>query len=230
MPFPLAAALPAIGTVIGAGIGAWGQSEANEANAEQARLNREFQERMRNTEFQARVKDLQAAGLNPALAYEKGGASSPSGSMPAPMQNAFANMSSSATQALQLVNETMRTNADVENTRMQTIATQIQAAMMNMQLPYVGPKAQGESAKAQSDAQIAAIMEEFNRKGLANLLKKLMGEADLAANNSALAATQKRLLDLQMNKADLFNKSWGVGNYIFDWLSRMGSTAVDRAR
>lgn len=56
------------------------EAEKNrEFQAEQARLNRKWQEKMSNTAYQRAVADLQKAGINPILAYSSG-ASTPSGS------------------------------------------------------------------------------------------------------------------------------------------------------
>lgn len=75
---PVSAAIGAAGIKTVGGL--LGNQLSNRASAKQAKLNREFQERMSNTAYQRAADDLEAAGLNRILALGSP-ASTPGGAM-----------------------------------------------------------------------------------------------------------------------------------------------------
>lgn len=101
-------------SALGGFLGYKAQQDTNRQNLRIMREGNRFSERMRNTQWQAGVADMRAAGLNPALAYSKGGASSPtSGS--ATMQNPV----SSALQGLRARKELQLLDAQVKSAEAQ---------------------------------------------------------------------------------------------------------------
>lgn len=179
------AAIGAIGSLIG---GARQQAGAEEANRQQIALAREqmaFQERMSNTAYQRSMQDMRAAGLNPILAYQKGGASTPGGSMPT-IQNEQAGWGNAIGQAATSAQGAFRTAADykvameeVEKKKEETSFTKSNTEL-NKTL----------DAKAKQDTMTSASQMLLNNNAAAN-------QHESAVN----AAVQNQILRHQVNSA-----------------------------
>lgn len=117
--------------------------DTSEFNAEQAALNRSWQEKMSNTAYQRSMTDMRKAGLNPILAYQQGGASSGPGSsaqgVAAQMHNpgeAFArnNAISDAVEAYKKSKEAKLQDALITKTLEETAVTEINKKLLRNSL------------------------------------------------------------------------------------------------
>ena len=133
-------ALVAGGLAAGAGfLGNWSANSANrdinrknnKFNAEQAQLNRDWQERMSNTAYQRARKDMEAAGFNPILAAGGSPASSPSGSSAS--AQASNPQTSNTRDTVSSAKDSMMMQAQLDLVRQQAEATRQQGNMYGQQ-------------------------------------------------------------------------------------------------
>jgi hypothetical protein len=156
--------------VAAAGLSLVGGAMGNRAQRREAERNRRFQERMRNTQWQAAVSDMEAAGINPALAYGQGPAASPGGSM-ASQDDVISPAVSTAMQAKRLKADLKLVEQQASKAESEAESASHQAALDRWRRHYMlGIQGTGKDGRQPmlelTEAEISRAMNEARRSGL----------------------------------------------------------------
>lgn len=200
----IGAGISSIGSLIGGAISSGGAAAQNNSALQLAReqmqfsraeaqTNRDFQERMSSTAYQRAMSDMRTAGLNPILAYQQGGSSTPSGaqgqSAGASFENAMEGLgegvksaSQGATRAIELNN----VMAQTANTRSQEELNRVHA--LERAQSTITSAAQAKKA----DAETANIIASADNPAAMRELMKAQGTS--AYSSAGLSDEQRRQL------------------------------------
>lgn len=182
-------------SLLGGMMGASGQANTNAMQMQLAQQQENFQEHMSSTAYQRGMADMKAAGLNPILAANLGGASSPVGAMPT-LGNPGSFMQQGITSAGQAFQNMAQTKVALQQADKDKSATDLN----NAQVPAT--QASTELTKQATQKAIADTASSAKQLEVQNS----QIDANKAAAAQSGAAAAKYNMDTQNSAWDLQSK------------------------
>jgi hypothetical protein len=173
----------------------------------------DFQERMSNTSYQRAMEDMKAAGLNPMLAYQQGGASTPGGASTGAPNVDIGGQQASLNSAKVAKQQEKNVKAQTDNSAAQARISKAEADLIEKQIEIIkkrpellagsatnkaiGSSIIGRNMGAAADWSSAAIQNIMN--GIRNTIPKM----------------DKGLDTIRRETKDYFIDNKGIKNYKF---------------
>lgn len=175
------------GSVIGGAFDVFGQNSANAANRSMMNDSNQFNAQQFATRYQTTVKDLEAAGLNPMLAYGQGGGSPPS-AVPIAMQ----------TNPYQRAGDYAQKAIGAANTAVQTDLAKTQERVADMNITKIISEI-GVNDEMRKNLSADTILKTLQAPNVSQQTKNLMQQellirAQTTATNAMEAATRQHIL------------------------------------